>query len=339
MTSESNHRRAIGWAARLAVLAVLVGSATAQSCCDGLDALAARPPAWDNGGDAPWSVRVQASYEKRDGLQAGDSERSADQALARYMSIPVEMTMTRVDTIVGYAVNARFALSLDVPYVRNTMEMGMMMMGMYMEHTMDPLSGLGDVQALGSWKVFGSGDPATGQHALTLGLGLQAPTGEYDARTSSGSLIHASMQPGTGAWDPLAALEYAYTRGRWGGTASLFGQYATENPHGYAFGDAVTLAAAATYAPWDAVRLRLGPTFRHVGESDDRKNWHTNLDSLEDDPANTGGDTLAVASGVTVLFLRNLSLDVAASVPVWSRVNGIQAAPAAVYSAGLTLQF
>lgn len=317
--------------------------ARAQSCCEGLlSPSEERLAVWE--GDATrWRLQIHYAYEQLDGFQAGDTRVSLSDAKARYRMLPTKTTLQRVDLALGYVFDEAFSLSVDVPFVRKEMDMLMAhtMMGMtdWMSHEMDPVEGLGDTTVLGRWRFFRRGVPELGQQSLTLGLGLQTPTGSYREKNSSGHLIHAAMQPGTGAWDPLASLTYHHVHGAWESDVSVSYLATTANPNGYEFGDALTVSAEAAYTPWEYVKVHAGPTFRHVEKARDRDGKYTNLESLEDDPANTGGDRLYLSPGLSVVLPRETSCDLTVHVPVWSRVNGIQQRSGTSLSLTFALRF
>jgi hypothetical protein len=330
--------------ATLLALALLPAALHAQACCE--YSMYERLALWDGDTGHNWRFRLRSTYFQADGFQSGDSRRTRPEAARRYSSLPAEMTQYRVEASAGYAFAERWAAFLTLPYVRNEMDMDMlhtmdMGMGMppmnhWMRHEMPPVEGLGDATALLYWRVWQRGAVAILQQSLTLGLGLQLPTGEYDKRGANGRPLHAAMQAGTGAWDPLATIEYRYAHDKWEARIGAFADLTTPNPKGYEFGDSLTLAATAAYTPLPALTLRAGPSLRATARAHDRDGRYSNPMSLEDDTRNTGGTRLSALIGAEIRLPARLTLDLSASLPLWADLNGIQQRPAPLYAAALT---
>jgi hypothetical protein len=241
-----------------------------------------------------------------------------------YTVIPTKMGMTKYTLSAGAKVHSDFWATVAVPYVRNTMSMSLSLgpgLG-WEEVDMDPVEGLGDVALRGSWRL----PPAEGYAggSLRVGLGVKTPTGSYRKKGSSGRFIHAHMQPGSGSWDPLAFISYERAAEPFSLSASAAYQYATRNPEGYRFGSIATASAQGKYFPLRWLGVAGGLTYLHVGRASDRDGKYTNPDSLIDDTANTGGDSLWVSVGPEIVAWNKANLSLAYQFPAWERVNGIQ---------------
>lgn len=95
-------------------------------------------------------------------------------------------------------------------------------------------------------------------------------------------------------------------------------------PNGYKFGDSLAANLFGKYAVSRVFDVTGALTFLHVNKSSDEEGKYTNLKSLMDDPANTGGDSIWLSPGIQILPSRNSLIDLKVQVPVWERVNGVQ---------------
>jgi len=286
-------------------------------------------------GEGDLSLQFNYSFSKMDEFKQGSSTRSLDEAKtyvkpdgSTYTSLPVAMDMVKYTVTAGYGFNSKLKAFVSVPYLRNTMEMTSyqgMMMG-WMDMTMQPVSGVGDVTAMALYRVYTDRELRPSD-ALTIGLGLKAATGSSTETTSTGRLVHAHMQPGTGSWDPLLSVIYTKMLESLQLQADATYQYTLRNRQGYEFGDSLAAGLTTRYAVIREVGITAGLTYLHVGKADDRDGRYYNPatnSSLMDDPANTGGDSIWFSPGLQVFPVRNLSFDAKFQVPLYENVNGIQ---------------
>lgn len=275
------------------------------------------------------SLQLVYSYTLMDELREGSSERSVEEVKneGRYMSIPTKMEMTKYTLTAGYGFSPKFKAFISVPYVRNTMDMQFFMdmgMGMeWMEHEMEPVEGIGDITVMGLYRLYTNAEIRP-TDTLTLGLGIKTPTGSYTEKTKSGKFVHAHMQPGTGSWDPLISLIYAKMLNPILLQADATYQFTTRNDKGYKFGDSIAANLSGKYAVSPQFNVKAGLTYLHLNKSNDRDGNYTNLTSLMDDPANTGGDSVWFSPGIEVLPLKNGIIDLKVQFPIWENVNGVQ---------------
>jgi hypothetical protein len=273
------------------------------------------------------SVQFTYSITRMDQLKQGTSEKSLDEVSTSsgYTSIPVSMDMIKYTFTGGYGFSPRFKGFVSIPYLRNTMDMIMSNgVGMgWMDMTMEPISAPGDATVMGLYRIYTDRDIRPNK-ALTVGFGVKTATGSSTETTSSGSYIHAHMQPGTGSWDPLVSLLYTQMINPFLMQADITHQFTTRNRQGYEFGDSTAVNLGATYAVVREFNVSAGLTYLHVGRASDRDGKYTDLTSLMDDPANTGGDSLWFSPGIQVLPIKNAMVDMKVQFPIWEDVNGIQ---------------
>lgn len=334
--------------------------ASAQECCN----VPNLPKDTSHQPDCPFSVGISYGYTQTDKLQSGTHSVSQADANKRYPTIPTEMTTYRIDTRVSYTIDPRYSLALSIPWVHHTMDLltvsqpgttgGMLAdhsccsifykpsngdsQPKRMRHTMDPVEGFGDLRLEGTLRLLEEGTPESGVHRLYFSPGIKAPTGDYRVK-SNGIYVDPCMQPGSGSWDPLAQLEYRFSKDKFG--LSLMGGYqlTTRNPQGYEFGDVASFGIFPSYQPFSKLRLTTGLRYRDIGKSVDHEGRYTDKRMLSKDPANTGGDLADAVLSLDFPLTDRFTLSTGVSVPVWSDLNGIQQAPGEIYSVGASLRF
>lgn len=280
------------------------------------------------------SLQFNYSFSRMNKFREGGAERSLDYVkdvfFPRYTSFPIDMDMIKYTMTAGYGFTSRLKAFVSVPYVRNTMNMTkgmtMMMNTSWMDMTMEPVKGLGDATAMVLYRLYTDREIRP-TDSLTLGIGLKTPTGSFTERTSAGKLVHAHMQPGTGSWDPLLSLIYTKMLGQFLLSADMTYQYTTKNRLGYEFGNSAAITTSGKYAVMKELNIGAGLTYLTVARASDQNGRYydplTN-NSLMDDPANTGGQSLWFSPEIQILPLRNGMIDVKYQIPVRENVNGIQ---------------
>ncbi|HEX9020907.1 MAG TPA: transporter [Nitrospirota bacterium] len=288
------------------------------------------------------SLQLNYSFTSMDKFREGSSSRSLNdiKASALYASLPVSMDMFKYTLTAGYGFTPKFKVFVSIPYVRNTMDMTSfnMMMGSWMGMTMTPVHGLGDITVMGLYRLSTNREIRP-TDAVTLGFGVKTPTGSYTEKKPNGTFVHAHMQPGTGSWDPLLSLIYTKMIDQFVIQSNATYELATRNNEGYKFGDSLALDFAGTYTVVREFNVTAGLTFLNVNKASDKDGKYTNLASLLDDPANTGGESLWFSPGVQILPFKNSMIDFKYQVPVWEKVNGVQLVSSYRYVLGMSYSF
>jgi hypothetical protein len=280
------------------------------------------------------SLQFNYSFSRMDKFMEGSTERSLDylKTQSKYASIPnaslpVDMDMIKYTMTVGYGFGPKLKAFISVPYIRNTMDMTKNIgMGMWMDMTMEPVSGLGDATAMALYRLYTNREIRP-TDVVTLGFGVKAPTGSFTEVNANGTFIHAHMQPGTGSWDPLLSLIYTKMMDQFLLQTDITYQYTTRNRQGYKFGDSTAVNLMGKYAVIREFNVSAGLTFLNVNQASDQNGKYYNPvtnSSLMDDPANTGGESIWFSPGIQVLPIPNGMIDIKYQVPIWERVNGIQ---------------
>ncbi len=103
-----------------------------------------------------------------------------------------------------FGITPRFALTTAIPFFNlKTHEHEHFAADSFTRQ--DGSSGFGDIRLIGKYALW-----IHTKHLLVGGLGLKAPTGEYKLRDHDGQINEPGIQPGTGSFDGLASLYYAY---------------------------------------------------------------------------------------------------------------------------------
>jgi len=290
-------------------------------------------------------VQFTYSFTRMDKIKEGTTERSLDsvKATTAYTSLPISMDMIKYTMTAGYGFSRAVKAFVSIPFIRNTMDMTSnqgAMMG-WMDMTMAPVSGLGDVMVMGLYRLNADREFMP-TNAVTLGLGVKTASGSSTEKSASGRLVHAHMQPGTGSWDPLLSVMYTKMATPFLLQADATYQYTTKNQQAYELGDSLAINLSGKYDVVRAFNVTAGLTYLNVGRaSDPDGNYYdpaTNS-SLMDDPANTGGESLWISPGIQVLPVRNFLLDLKVQAPVWEKVNGIQLVSSYRYLVGVSYNF
>ncbi len=274
-------------------------------------------------------LQLTYSFTLMDKLKEGNAKKSVEDVknAGKYTTIPTRMEMTKYTLTTAYDFSPEFTAFVSIPYIRNTMDMQILMdmgMGMeWMKHPMDPVKDLGDMTVMGLYRFYPKGEAAPAD-MITLGAGVKTPTGSSTEKSLNGSFIHAHMQPGTGSWDPVILLMYTKVVNPLLLQADATYQVATRNSNGYKFGDSLAATLTGNYALFSYLKLTSGLTYLHLNEASDSEGKYTDLKSLMDDPANTGGNSIWFSPGLQVLPFKSSAVDLKVQFPLWERVRGTQ---------------
>ena len=277
-------------------------------------------------------LSLQYEYSHMENIKDGSSDISPDEVINnKWMmgvsySVPTKMTMQKLSLIAAYPATERFQILGIIPYIKNDMDMRMKSsMGMTMNHRMDTVSGIGDITLMGFYTAY-TDAPVRPSKRLTLGAGLKTPTGKNSERTSTGSLVHAMMQHGTGSWDPLFLVNYMRAYYPLILQANMFYHLTTEGDEGYEVGDQLSLDLIARYQAANYVNIGLELNGIHSAEDEDHDGKFSKpATSMVDNTDNTGLDSIFLTPGVQIKIPgTGGSADLKYQVPLYQKVNGIQ---------------
>lgn len=219
---------------------------------------------------------------------------------------------------ISYGVTPKFALSVSIPFMNNR----------YHEHTViepsapevyasERTSGMGDIRLTGKYAVHTSM-----RHLLVAGLGVKAPTGEYKLHNSEGEINEPTLMPGSGAWNGLFSLHYAYQihPHEWDIFIASSYQLTTANSLEYKMGNTLLLNTGTThhfaahekeFTASMQINLRQAPR-------DEFKNQSM---------PNTGGTWVYLTPGITLHATPSTAIYTHLQLPIYQYVNDTNLVP------------
>ncbi|MFL9838636.1 transporter [Flavobacterium sp. ST-75] len=175
------------------------------------------------------------------------------------------------------------------------------------------IDGIGDITVLGMYTVYQTKtDTVAYKHTLQAGVGVKAPTGEYNG--SNNGSVNPSFQLGTGSWDYMLAAEYILKKGNYGFNTMLNYTFKTENNQNYQFGNQFNYGGTLFYMI-KGQKLVTVPQVGVAGEV-----YASNRQYGESIP-DTKGDIFFAKAGVEA-GMGKFSLGVNAMVPVNQNLTG-----------------
>lgn len=277
-------------------------------------------------------VSVQYEYMDMKTIRHGTDEVSPDDVINQFWvsgssyAVPTKMTMEKLSFILAKPINERWQILGVVPYIRNNMDMRRKMpTGMVMDMKMEEVSGLGDITILGLYTAY-TDAPIRARERLTIGFGVKTPTGENDVRSSSGMLIHAMMQPGTGSWDPILTVNYMRAWYPLITQVNLLYHYTTESDMGYEFGNQLNLDLIARYQVSSYTNLGLALNAIHANQDVDHDGLYSRpATSMADNTDNTGLTSVFLSPSIQYKIPNTGgNVELKYQRPVYQNVNGYQ---------------
>ncbi|MCB1206164.1 MAG: transporter [Verrucomicrobiae bacterium] len=192
--------------------------------------------------------------------------------------------------------------------------------------------GLGDVTMYAQYRFYS--DEAADLHLSAI-TGLKMPTGDTDVLGTSGYLLEAHHQPGSGSWDPMIGLAFTKGFGRWSIDANALYLFANEGTQGSNLGDVFNYNAGVSYrligahdenAPHQHGVAHEHPTTLDLileanGDSREKILEGGAVDS------NTGGNLIFLSGGTRLAWGHSWAATLSVGAPVLEDLNGIQSEP------------
>ena len=190
----------------------------------------------------------------------------------------------------------------------------------------DGTSGFGDVR-LGARYAF-----LVGGHNLLIGTALvKMPTGAYKLLDHEGAINEPTIQPGTGSWDGILALQYVHhpfpSPFEWFVSGS--GRFNRRNPLDYRVGDEAFFNAGFNWAKGPRWVVGLQVNLRHAGRDD----------YLGESVPSTGSDSIALTPGIRLHTNEGAEIYGYFQFPIHQDVNEAQLAPRAGFVIGISKSF
>ena len=251
--------------------------------------------------------------------QSGDDPSGADRDRTAWSAV----------SVLGYGVNADLALFGVVPYVDKRLEV--IEDGARRARS---ARGLGDVRLFARYTAFKKNFRG-GNFRIAPFAGVELPTGNDDEGDSFGRLP-ASVQPGSGSWDPFAGVVATYQVLDFQIDSQVSYQANTE-ANDFEFGDVARLDASLQYRLWPRELGGGVPGFLYGILEANLVYQDKNRTGGLDDP-NSGGTSLFLVPGLQYVTKRWI-VEAAVQLPAFQDLNGTALEKDYVVRAGFRVNF
>jgi hypothetical protein len=251
--------------------------------------------------------------------QSGDDPGGADRDRTAWAAV----------SVLGYGVNGDLALFGVVPYVDRSLDMTV-----GGARRSRGAAGLGDVALFGRYTVF-KDNFRGGNFRVAPFAGLELPTGDDDESDAFGRLP-ASVQPGSGSWDPFGGVVLTYQTLDFQIDAQASYRANTE-ANGFEFGDVARLDASFQYRLWPRDLGGGVPGFLYGIVEANLVYRDENRTGGRDDP-DSGGTTLFLVPGLQYVTKRWIA-EAAVQLPAVQDLNGTALEKDYVARAGFRVNF
>ena len=251
--------------------------------------------------------------------QSGDDPSGAERDRTAWSAI----------SVLGYGVNSDLALFGVVPYVDKRLEL--IENGARRARS---ARGLGDVSLFGRYTVF-KRNFRGGNFRIAPFAGIELPTGDDDESDSFG-LLPASVQPGSGSWDPFGGIVLTYQTLDYQIDAQVSYKINTE-AGGFEFGDVARLDVSFQYRLWPRNLGRGVPGFLYGILEANLIHQEKNRSGGADD-ANSNGTRLFLVPGLQYVTKRWIA-EAAVQFPVVQDLNGTALEKDYIARAGFRVNF
>ena len=251
--------------------------------------------------------------------QSGDDPSGADR----------DRTAWALVSVLGYGATPDLALFGVVPYVDK--KLGLTQGGARRERI---ASGLGDVSVLGRYTAFRRDWPGRTLRIAPF-AGLELPTGEDDESDGFGRLP-ASVQPGSGSWDPFGGVVLTYQTLNFQIDAQA-SYKANMEANDFAFGDEARLDGSLQYRLWPHELGRGVPGFLYGVLEANLVHQDENRVGASDDP-DSGGLSLFVLPSLQYVTRRWIA-EAGVQFPAVQDLNGTALEKDYILQAGFRVNF
>jgi hypothetical protein len=251
--------------------------------------------------------------------QSGDDPSGADRDRTAWSAV----------SVLGYGVSGDLAVFGAVPFVDKRLELttgG--------QRRARSARGLGDIRLFGRYTAYQDDAPGRTFRVAPF-AGIEAPTGEDDETDSFGRLP-ASVQPGSGSWDPFGGIVATYQTLQFQIDAQASYQANTE-ANDFEFGDVVRLDASLQYRLWPRTLGGGVPGFLYGVLETNLVHKDKNESGGVDD-RNSGGITLFIVPAVQYVTKRWI-VETAVQLPVFQNLNGTALENEYIVRAGFRFNF
>jgi hypothetical protein len=244
------------------------------------------------GAERPYQHRIRAGFDLRHRTDAiGDPNNNQ-----------VRLAEQRLAFFGAWAPTERLFLQLEVPVLRRELR--------YSNLAERTSFALGDVELRG--KVFLAQDRVfVPRHLFSMTVGLKMPTAPRQ-RDAAGALLTTEAQPGTGSFDPILGLTYAYLPQPWSLYVSAHASAPLRGTATFRASQTLRTTVAAQYQVFAALGVRLGVDTRLDGAA------------FEDGAAerDSSGFIAFISPEVLVNPISDLVIFAGLRYPVWQALRG-----------------
>jgi len=219
-----------------------------------------------------------------------------------------DRTAKTAASVLGYGVNKKLAVFGALPYRDNQLEVTVG--GQRRTRT---ASGFGDLTVFGRYTLVQRDQPGRNFRVAPF-AGIKAPTGKDDERDAFG-LVPASVQVGSGSWDPFAGVVMTYQTLNF----QLDGQFSYQ-ANGFEAGDVARLDASLQYRLLPREFTGGLPNFLYLVIETNLIRQQKNRLNGSADP-DSGGTRLFLTPGLQYVTKRWIA-EAAVQLPVSQNLNG-----------------
>ena len=272
------------------------------------------------------------------GMEQNGTAISNDQIYNQYLMSSDKMQMHMHMLMFMYGVTTKLTLMSMLEYRSSTMNMITPESSMHM-HMMNGVM-MGGAMGMQDIKTLGFGDVSlaalysiinnTKHHVLISG-GVSIPTGSIQNKGGSNSMYPNTrypymMQQGSGTWDVKLGVTYTFKVNKVMASTQLFSTIRTGyNQVGYKLGNELTFNnwVAYQWLSWLSTSLR-GEVIQ-IGTIKGNDSSLYAYTEPSANAANYGGTTAILYAGVNAYFLTNNKVGIEVGLPVYQKINGMQA--------------
>lgn len=273
-------------------------------------------------------VDVRFEYIDQDQPMQGTNRVSVGQVPGHHDE--VETVNRNLLTTLDYGINGNWGVTAIIPVVDRSHEHIHNHHGATLTETWN-FTQLGDLRVQARYQASLGEPSADRANFAGATFGFVLPTGATDIANGSGAVAERSLQPGTGTTQ-VAVTAYvrqalsAVNSSWYAQVGALVPLYSYDN---YKPGNAYAVDVGYRYDPNDRWGLNLQLNYVYKGADQ----------GTEAEPEDSGGQTLALAPGVTYAFSPAVQVYGFVSLPVYRHVNGVQLTANWSAAAGVSVQF
>lgn len=216
-------------------------------------------------------------------------------------------------SVLGYGVTGNFSVFGVLPYLAKELDLQMPSGSRVTRNT----SGIGDARLFGRYTVFRDNAPGR-TFRIAPFAGAEIPTGDDNDGDNLGTLP-ATLQLGSGSWDPLGGVIVTYQTLQYQIDAQASYKFNTE-ANNFTFGDEARLDASLQYRLWPRDLGPGVPGFLY-GVVEGNLLYASENKNAGIDDTNSGGTSFSLSPGVQYVTKRWIA-ETIIQVPLFQDLNG-----------------